>query len=442
MAHAIRPVRERLRFLRTIGWVLAGLGVIVLLVVALIGGLLWYSLPSSDQLAMIPSLSEPVSIAMDQDGVPRIQAASEIDAAAALGFLHARDRMFLLEVMRRSASGRLSDLVGPQALPFDREMRILGLRHRAETDYGALPAADRAVLDAYGHGVNAWIAMRGRFSAPEFILLGAPEPWTGADCLLWAKTMGLWLAYNWQQELARLSLSEKLPPERIAELWPTREHAVLEQATGVNAATKVAAARVLTAMLQFHAPLMSPPDESNAWAVAGRLSATGHPLLAGDPHLAYSLPGLWYLVRIERPDGVWAGATAPGVPGIVMGRSPHIGWAFTTSFADTQDVFVETPVGDRMYATPDGPRPFVTREERICVRGQPDVLLKVRETRHGPVVSDISPEEGGKLLAVAMASLATGDTTASGFLALNRARNVAEAGQAAATITAPVQNLS
>ncbi len=441
VAHVIRPALEKWRFLRAAGWVLAGLGLIVLLVVALLGGLLWYSLPSSDQLAMISDLSEPVSITMDQDGVPRIQAASETDAAAALGFLHARDRMFLLEVLRRSATGRLSELVGPQALPFDREMRILGLRHRAEADYGALPATDQAVLDAYARGVNAWIATRGRFSAPEFILLGAPDPWTGADCLLWAKTMGLWLAYNWQQELARLSLSEKLPPERIAALWPAPEHAVLEQAASADAPTKAEAARVLTAMLQFHAPLMSPPDESNAWAVAGRLSATGHPLLAGDPHLAYSLPGLWYLVRIERPDGVWAGATAPGVPGIVMGRGPHIAWAFTTTFADTQDVFVETPIGDGMYATPDGPRPFVTREERIRVRGHPEILLKVRETRHGPVISDIAPEEGGKLLAVAMTNLAPGDTTASGFLALNRARNVAEAGQAAATISAPVQNL-
>jgi penicillin amidase len=218
-------------------------GVIVLLVGTLIGGLLWYGLPSSDQLAMIPNLTEPVSITTDQDGVPRIRTALEIDAAAALGFLHARDRMFLLEVLRRSASGRLSELAGPQALPFDREMRILGLRHRAEADYGALPAEDQAVLDAYARGVNAWIAIRGRFSAPEFIVLGATEPWTGSDCLLWAKTMGLWLRYNWQQELARPSLSEKLPPERIAELWPAPGQEVLEQAASVDAATKVEAAR-------------------------------------------------------------------------------------------------------------------------------------------------------------------------------------------------------
>src|SRR5262249_18195837 len=143
----------------------------------------------------------------------------------------------------------------------------------------------------------------------------------------------------------------------------------------------------------------------------------------------------------ERPEGVWAGATAPGVPGIVMGRNPRLAWAFTTTGADTQDVFIETPVGDKQYATPDGPRPFTIREERIHVRGEADVVLKVRETRHGPVISDIAPEEHDKLLAVAMAGLAPGETTASGFLALNRAGTLAEAGDAAARITSPVQNM-
>jgi penicillin amidase len=437
----IRPPRKKSRLSRAIGWIAGGLALIIVLAIALIGGLLWFSQPSSDQVAAISGLSAPVSITMDQDGVPRIHAASEIDAAVALGFVHARDRMFQLELLRRAASGRLSELVGPETLRFDREMRVLGLRFRAMADEATLPAADRAVLEAYARGVNAWISARGRFSAPEFILLGAPEPWQPSDTLLWAKTMGLWLAGNWQQELARLSLLETLPAERIAELWPRRRLVAAAQTASVDGRLVAKAAQVLAALPHFPEPFTLPPDESNAWAVAGRLSATGHPLLAGDPHLVYSLPGQWYLVRIERPEGVWAGGTAPGVPGIVMGRNPHIAWAFTTTGADTQDVFIETPVGDDQYATPDGPRPFTTREERIHVRGEPDVVLKVRETRHGPVISDIAPERDDKLLAVAMASLKPGETTASGFLALNRAGSVAEAGEAAAKITSPVQNM-
>ena len=449
-----RTSRQRSRWRRAVGQISAVLGVIVVLAIILVGGLLWYSRPPSEQAAAISGLSAPVSITMDQDGVPRIRAASEIDAAAALGFLHARDRMLELELMRRAASGRLSELVAaPETLRFDREMRVLGLRFRAIAEEAELPAADRDVLQAYARGVNAWISARGRFSAPEFILLGEPEPWQPSDTLLWAKTMGLWLAGNWQQELARLSLSQTLAAERIAELWPRRTPAVAAQTARVDASLDASvdgrlvakAGQVLAALPQFPEPFTLPSDESNAWTVAGTLSATGHPLLAGDPHLVYSLPGPWYLVRIERPEGVWAGATAPGVPGIVMGRNPRIAWAFTTTGADTQDVFIETPVGDEQYATPDGPRPFTTREERIRVRGQPDVVLKVRETRHGPVINDvvgnIAPEPDGKLLSVAMASLKPGETVVSGFLALNRAGSVAEAGQAAARITSPVQNM-
>src|SRR5215468_4428496 len=248
----IRPLRRKSRLWRTVGRSAAALGAIMVLAVALLAGLLWRSVPPSDHDAAIPGLSAPVSITMDEDGVPRIRAASETDAAAALGFLHARDRMFELELLRRSASGRLSELVAtPETLRFDREMRVLGLRFRAMADEAVLPAADRDVLEAYARGVNAWISARGRFSAPEFILLGAPEPWRPSDTLLWAKTMGLWLAGNWQQELARLALSQTLPAERIAELWPRRRLVVAAQAASVDARLVARATQVLAALAHF-----------------------------------------------------------------------------------------------------------------------------------------------------------------------------------------------
>ncbi|HET8997594.1 MAG TPA: penicillin acylase family protein, partial [Acetobacteraceae bacterium] len=172
----------------------------------------------------------------------------------------------------------------------------------------------------------------------------------------------------------------------------------------------------------------------------GEHSKTGAPLLAGDPHLQFGFPGIWYLARIDTPDHTLVGATGPGVPGIILGRNRHIAWTFTTTGADVQDIFIEQPAGPGEYQTPDGPRPFHIREERIKVRGQPDVMLKVRSTRHGPVISDLLP---GKqpILAVAMANLAPGDTAAEGLFALDSAGSVAEAGKAAALITSPVQNL-
>ncbi len=406
---------------------------------ALIGGLLWWSLPPSAQRVAIPGLLAPVSITFDRKGVPRIRAQNENDAAAALGFVHARDRIFQMDLMRRAGSGQLAELAGVRALPFDREMRIVGLRKRAGQDAGSLPAADQAVLESYARGVNAWIAARGRFSAPEFIPLGPPAQWTVTDTMLWAKLIGLYLSGNWERELARLALTKTLTLSHIAELWPDSAHPAMVGPQG-DALLADAAGAVMQALP--HAPGASDlPGGSNGWAVDGAHSATGAPLLAGDPHLVYMLPGMWYLARIERPDGVWAGATAPGVPGVIMGRNPHIAWAFTTTGADTQDVFVEHTAGPGLYAAPDGPRPFVTRSERIGVRGAPDEVLTVRETRHGPLISDIRPQPDGTLLSVAMASLAPGDTAPSGFLALNRARDVAEAGAAAKLITAPVQNM-
>ena len=179
---------------------------------------------------------------------------------------------------------------------------------------------------------------------------------------------------------------------------------------------------------------------SNEWAVDGRHSATGAPLLAGDPHLAFSFPGIWYLARIDMPGRVLAGATAPGVPFLVLGHNGKIAWTFTTTGADVQDIFVETPAGPGEYQTPSGPTPFAVREERIKVRGQADVVLTVRETRHGPVISDLDHPDG-PILAVAMGNLQPNDTAAAGLLALNRAGSVQEAGAAAAAISSPVQNL-
>ena len=421
---------------------LSAIGFGILLLLALVSGALWLTLPRANQVARIPGLSAPVDITFDQDGVPRIRAANDLDAAAALGFVHARDRMFEMDLMRRNASGRLSEIAGPVTLPLDRLMRTLGLRQAAEADYAALPQATRAALQAYANGVNAWIALRGRFAAPEFLVLGRPAPWTPVDSLLWGETMGLWLSMNWRQELSRQALAGKVPQQLIDQLWPDQSGPGRPEASlALTRQFADAVAGLEKVLPDFPSPFTLPHTASNEWAVDGRHTATGSPLLAGDPHLAFGFPAIWYLARIDTPDNTLAGATAPGIPGLVIGRNRHIAWTFTTTGADTQDVFVETPVGADEYQTPDGPRPFIVREERIRVRGRPDEVLKVRSTRHGPVISDLSGRKNGPILAVEMANLAPGNTAAAGLFALNHAQTVEQAGKAAAEITSPVQNL-
>lgn len=426
---------------------LLGLGLLLLVAGLGAAGLLWWTLPPARQELRLSGLSAPVEVTLDDHGIPRIAARTERDAVMALGWLHARDRMFQMESMRRGASGRTAELAGPSALRFDRFMRTLGLLRRAQADFAALPAETRDLLEAYAAGVNAWIEARGRLAAPEFLLLGAPEPWRPVDSLLWAKVMGLWLSGNWRLEIDRARLIPVLPPERLAELWPADGSAGRPDlpAAGLGAALAPARlARLAAALPRFPEPGTLPSSASNAWAVAGRHSASGAPLLANDPHLGFQAPIIWYLVRIDLPGGrMLAGATSPGVPFLVIGRNERVAWGFTTTHSDTQDVFVERLAGPESYQTPDGPRPFTVVEERIAVRGASTEVLRVRETRHGPVISDLGEVRGaeGTVLAVAMTNLAVPDSSAAGLLALNRARDLAEARAAAALIASPPQNL-
>ena len=396
---------------------------------------LWLTLPPAQATLHVAGLSAPVDVTLDAYGIPRIHAATEADAAAALGYLHARDRMFQMELTRRAASGRLAEIAGARAVRVDRMARIFGERLHAEQSFAGLPPELQAILVAYARGVNAWIGARGRMAAPEFLLLGAPEPWKPSDCLLWSETVSLWLADNYRTELSRAAMAGHVPAARIGELWPASENTASPDSTVPPVAVRQG---LLDALPAFPGAFTWPDEASNAWAVDGRHSVTGAALMAGDPHLQLGFPSLWYLARIETPGAVLVGATAPGVPFLVIGRNAHVGWSFTTTGIDTQDVFIEHVLPDGRYATPDGPMAFTTRDEVIHVRGAADVHVLVRSTRHGPVISDGQP---GPVLAVAMAQFRLG-SPAPGLFALNHAASVADAGRAAGMMTAPMQNLT
>ena len=404
--------------------------------------LIWRVLPPQDDVLSIPGVDDPVGVTFDSNDIPFIRASSPTDAATALGYIHARDRMFQMELMRRAASGTLAAVFGAAALPNDKEMRILGVRESAEADAADLSPPARALLQAYADGVNAWITRRGRLSAPEFVFLGKPQPWTIVDSLLWGKTMGLWLSGNWEVELQRLALSAHMSREKIDSLWPVavKPAPPVDAALAYPVGAEAAARQALAWVRHFPQAFTQPAQASNAWAVSGGHTASGQPLLAGDPHLAFNFPGLWYLARIDTPEGTLAGATVPGLPFLVIGHNDHVAWTFTSTGADTQDIFVERVTADgTQYETPDGPKPFTTRREVIQVRGKPDVVLTVRMTRHGPVIDD-GPDPHS-VLTVEMANLAPHDTDADGLLLLNQARWVSDAGLAATKITSPIQNL-
>jgi penicillin amidase len=430
--------RNLRRWLAALFYLLLG----VVLLCSLGAGLLYATLPPLHQKIALPGLSAPVQIRFDADGIPFIRAQNARDAAEALGYVHAQSRLFQMDLMRRAAGGALAELFGPVALDNDEEMRRLGIAESAAADTANLSPDARAMLIAYAAGVNAWITQRGRLAAPEYLFLGRPRPWTVTDSLLWGKMIGLWLSGNWQTEIGRLALGSQHPRAKIDALWPgvpgmlPEDAALLQDSPGLA----WAGTKILAWMRVFPEPFTQPAQASNEFAVSGARTASGKPLLAGDPHLGFDFPSLWYLARIDTPAGVLAGATAPGLPFLIIGHNAKVAWTFTSTGADVQDVFIEHPNADqKTYATPNGPEAFSKRIERIHVRGHPDVVLTVLITRHGPVIG--ATPDGDGLLAVEMANLAPGDTDADGLLQLDRAQSVEDVRKAAALITSPVQNL-
>lgn len=438
-------------------WLLTVLVAVLVLLAAVAAGGWWlaYSASPAEGRRMLAGLAAPVEVIRDRWGIPHIFANSEEDAAAALGWMHAEDRLAQMEVMRRTGAGRLAEEVGPVALPSDRWMRTLGIYRLAEQQYPHLSARTRGVLEAYARGVNAWLTERAGMLPPEFMLLGVgPEPWTVTDSLVWMKLMALRLSVDQRNELLRARLAHRLSSGQIAALWPEDP-----QGPTTIAADDIKAmlddrllAGTLAAMPE---PPGMPRGASNAWVLSGGRSANGAAILANDPHLPFALPAPWYLVHIVTPDGTFAGASAPGFPGVILGHNDAIAWGITSSDIDVEDVFVERvdPADSGRYLAPEGPRPFQSREERIAVRGQDPEILPVRVTRHGPVISDLAGLPDGieastgagaadeVVLSLATTALLDDDRTADALLDLARARSVPQFLAATATAVAPQQNV-
>ncbi|MFI4986573.1 MAG: penicillin acylase family protein [Alphaproteobacteria bacterium] len=436
--------RRRPRFL--VRWFLRPLLIVsVLLALVLAGGFYWLttSLPQTKGTIVLGGLKAPVEILRDGDGVPHILAANAADAMMALGFVHAQDRLWQMEQMRRFGRGRLSEIAGEATLPLDRFARTVGLERLAEAALAGLDPTLRAGLEAYAAGVNAFLARHRGAWPPEFILLGlTPEPWRPVDSMLWSELMAVQLSGHWGSELLRAKLLKTLTPAEVDELWPPYP---------LSGPTTLAADLVRGPPLERLAEAadgFAGHGASNAWVVDGAHSATGKPLLANDPHLGFSLPILWYLARIDTPELHLAGATVPGVPLFVLGHNDRIAWGMSTTGGDVEDLFVEklAPDDPERYLAPDGPRPFRTRNEVIAVRGKSAVTIEVRETRHGPVISDAVEDvkqaaERGTVLALSATWLDPENGIAEAVYRLDMAHNWNEATAALEQFNAPEQNV-
>jgi penicillin amidase len=433
-------------------------GLIVLVIAVLL--LAWYfasrSLVDYSQGHTVQGITAPVEIVRDTSAIPHIFGRTDADTFFGLGFAHAQDRLWQMTLMRRTAQGRLSEIFGARTLPVDELLRRLDLYTLASRSATAQDEATQAALQAYSAGVNEWIRIvnegaRGR-GAPEFFLF-EPEIayWQPADSLAIMKLMALQLSSHLEAEVIRARLS-LLSPDWAEDLLPDAPGAGLAElppyASAVPGVTPSYAALRVTEDPLMPSRRLPFAGASNAWAAAPNRAAGGGSLLASDPHLGLTAPSVWYLAHLRLSSGGVIGGTIPGMPIVLTGRNPDLGWGLTSSFLDDQDLFMEelNPADPTRYRGPEGWKAFDTRASIIEVRDAPPVTLTLQWTDNGPVLppaqydlASVTPP--GHVAALAWTILTDRDTSMTAALRLMQARTIEEGLAAGELFIGPSQNV-
>ncbi|WP_227268042.1 penicillin acylase family protein [Roseobacter weihaiensis] len=442
-------------------WLLRIAGAMILLVVAGVA-MIYYlgarSLPDYDDVLEVPYLTAPVEIVRDNANVPHIFGQSDEDVFYALGYAHAQDRLWQMTMMRRTAQGRLSEVFGSRTVEIDKLMRRLDIYPLSVASVDAQDERTMRILRAYATGVNVRLDQinaqaLGR-GAPEMFLFNAPmAPWRPADTLAIVKLMGLRLSGHLDAEVLRARMSLALPDAgRLRDILP--------DAPGSGVAALPEYAQLFPTVPRFAdsiplgphplSPFVRRPlaGASNVWAAAPNRSAAGGTLLANDPHLGFSAPGIWYLARLELQSGGIIGGTIPGMPIVLTGRSADLGWGLTSAGMDDQDVYIEevNPDAPEEYRTPTGFKLFVTRKSIINIKDETPITITLRWTDNGPVLpgthynlASITPP--GHVASLAWTVLSARDTSLGAALRLMEAKSVEDGLVAIEDYIAPAQNL-
>ena len=418
---SVSPPRQRSGLGRALAFVLIAVLVLILGALAWVYSVARSALPQLDGSLKVSGLSGRVRVIRDGHGVPTIDATSLDDLFFAQGFVTAQDRLWQMDMMRRFAAGEISEILGDEFLPHDREQRILGIRVAARKALEVASAQNRDHFEAYARGVNAYIETHRERLPIEFrILRYSPRPWAPEDSTLIASQMVKDLNhYPYRDALDREKILAKLGPELTADLYvntswhdrpPTVVRAGLDRKLDrdideENPPRRPPASSVASTGTEFQSLASTSESDSddrmvvgsNNWVVSGAHTVSSKPLLSNDMHLGHQMPNLWYEAHLHCGNFDAAGVTLPGLPYVIVGHNQRIAWGFTNVGPTVEDVYVETFNPTGKYQTPEGWKTPEHRSEIIHVKGKEDVTVDVALTRHGPIITELVPGETRKL---------------------------------------------
>ena len=373
----------------------------------------------------LPGLQQPVRVLRDRWGVAHIYAENQHDLFFAQGFVAAQDRLFQMELWKRSGQGRLAEILGPSALYRDLNARLLRYRGDMTREFESYSPDTKEILEAFTSGINANIAMRLLSGGPglpaEFRLAGfKPEPWKPQDCL--NRMAAFSMTGNAFAELENAELVSASGPEKASKLLDLDPKVILDPSPATNYAGL--SPGLLANLIGSDVRIKIPPyyiEGSNNWTVSGTLTDTGKPLLANDPHRVLAVPSLRYMVHLSAPGWDVIGAGEPSLPGVALGHNQQIAWGFTVFGSDQQDLYIEelNPQDALQYRTEQGWQRMQVQPETFKVRGGSDVIIDMKFTRHGPVMW----EDRGRALALRWVGMEPGSAGYLASLAVDRAEN-------------------
>jgi penicillin amidase len=391
----------------------------------------------------VPGLIQPVSVLRDKWGVAHIYAQNQHDLFFAQGFVAAQDRLFQMELWKRSGQGRLAEVLGASALPRDINARLLRYRGDMKLEYQSYSPDTEAILRAFTDGINADIRSlteKGGGRLPvEFQLAGfAPEPWRPEDCL--NRMAAFSMTGNAFSELRNAGLVATLGTERASAVLDLDPQVMLDPAPGMDFGGL--SPSLLKNLIGSDVRIEFPSDASqgsNNWTVSGKLTSTGKPVLANDPHRVIALPSLRYMVHLVAPGWNVIGAGEPGLPGVALGHNQQIAWGFTIFGLDQQDLYLEeiNPTDPLQYKTANGWERVRVERERFRIKGTPPVEVDLKFTRHGPILW----EDGKRALALRWVGAEPGTAGYLGSLTVDRAGNWSEFEQAMERWKVPSENI-